>query len=63
MYKGTSPPRGAPPNWGSAMKLEEFRKIPELIKRAKRHLDLAHSSGFTRRTYLTYSHASIGDFL
>ena len=26
---GTSHPRGAPPNWVSAMKLGDFRKVPE----------------------------------
>ena len=36
----------------SAMKLGEFRQVPEVIKRAKRHLDRAHSSGFTRRSFL-----------
>ena len=29
----------APPNWTSEMKLGKFRKVPAVIKHAKRHLD------------------------
>ena len=51
IYLGTSLPHGAPPNWANAMKLGKFRQVPEIIKRAKRHLDRIHSSGFTRRSF------------
>ena len=39
IYLDNSPPRGAPPNWVSTIKLGGFRKVPEVIKHAKRHLD------------------------
>ena len=48
---------GAPPDCASAMKLGGFCKVVEFIKRAKRHLDPTHSSGFTRRSFLAYSYA------
>ena len=59
IYLGTSPPRRARPKWASAMKLGEFRKVPEIIKRANLHLDRTHSSGFTRRSCFAYSYALV----
>ena len=50
-------PRGAPSNWASEMKLGKFRKVLQVIKHAKRHLDWIHNSGFTRKSCLAYSYA------
>ena len=41
IYLGTSPPRGAHPNWASVMKLGEFHMVPEVIK----HAIVPHSRG------------------
>ena len=57
IYLGISSYRGAPTNWASTMKLGEFRKIPDIIKRVKRHLGRTHSFGFARRSYLAYAYA------
>ena len=45
-------PSWSPPYWANGMKLGEFREVPEVIKRAKRHLDWTLCSGFTRRSCL-----------
>ena len=39
IYLGISPPRVATPSGVSAMKVREFRKVPEVVRHAKRHRD------------------------